>query len=113
MTKWKKQPDSTGDWLWVMMWSCGCCVRKCGIATVYEYDDSDNFNEYGVGSGWEQGDICLVPSRFLVCFEGLAEQDRKYFTPTDITGWLKTGLPPYNWEEERELKYDLVRRNSK
>jgi hypothetical protein len=34
-SKWQReQPATEGDWLWVEMWGCGCCVRNCGIAFV-------------------------------------------------------------------------------
>jgi len=37
---WKDKPDSPGDWLWVSMWSCDCCVAKSGIAFVQNVDDA-------------------------------------------------------------------------
>lgn len=37
--KWQKErPAETGDWLWAVMWSCGCCVHSSGIAEIYEDD---------------------------------------------------------------------------
>ena len=27
-------PIEPGDYLWVYMWGCNCCVAKCGIVTL-------------------------------------------------------------------------------
>lgn len=32
---WKRKPDSEGDWLWCVLYSCGCCAYKSGIGYYY------------------------------------------------------------------------------
>lgn len=37
---WQKElPQKEGDYLWVIMWSCNCCIHKNGIVTVHEIID--------------------------------------------------------------------------
>ena len=38
MSDWKPLPDSEGDWLWLVLWDCGCCVGQSGIAYIYDTD---------------------------------------------------------------------------
>lgn len=76
--KWQKEPpDSEGDWLWVKMWGCGCCVCRSGIAFCRLED-----NEYKIS--WEGSD-----------------QDGW------ITAWAKIDLPASGFEDEFEELIDV------
>jgi hypothetical protein len=41
-TEWVTEgyPQEEGDFLWVAMWSCDCCVRKSGVAFIFDVDDT-------------------------------------------------------------------------
>lgn len=42
--KWQREvPTEEGDWLWLCIWCCGCCVRSSGVGFVDE-DGVFNFN---------------------------------------------------------------------
>lgn len=36
MKRWQDRPDEVGDYLFVLMMECGCCVDCAGIGCVYQ-----------------------------------------------------------------------------
>tara|TARA_Y100000034_G_scaffold75549_1_gene90737 strand:+ start:3116 stop:3376 length:261 start_codon:yes stop_codon:yes gene_type:complete len=84
MRDWQKLPDSEGDWLWVEMWSCGCCVLGSGIAWVSKEINGDG--------DWQVG-------KFKISWEGKQPTLEKG-EPAMITGWKKVDLPPKKWAED-------------
>lgn len=38
------KPNESGNWVWIVYWNCGCCIRQCGVAYVYHNDDHDDTN---------------------------------------------------------------------
>jgi len=95
MEDWKKLPDSEGDWLWVEMWSCGCCVMKSGIAWVANPDEIEAtcWEVNGFKVSWE-------------CHSSKMPDLNDDGSPVEITGWKKVNLPPQEWTDEaisREL----------
>lgn len=87
---WQQElPQEPGDWLWVTMWGCGCCVHSCGIAYVFDAEEAD------------------TPERFLYTKDGkqlaISWESPKEKHPyihegkPDITAWMKVELPPYEW----------------
>ncbi|RJQ25048.1 hypothetical protein C4577_06595 [Candidatus Parcubacteria bacterium] len=97
---WQKElPNEEGDWLWVSMWSCGCCVSKSGIAWIhqvdpeYEKEHPENGvtpiiykgkNDKWLGISWENQ-------------EPYFENDDK--TKPIVTAWTKVKLPPKEWSD--------------
>lgn len=81
----KEFPQEVGDFLWVSMWGCDCCVNKSGIAWIHDVTGDDlpaihyQVGELTLGVSWEGTE----PS-----FEDLEKK-----VPI-IDGWLKLpGLP--------------------
>ena len=79
-TEWQRQPpDSPGEWLWIISWSCGC-VHQAGIAWVPSDDDLD------------QGPLDeVLPSGLRLSWEG---QRHEGASVEDVTAWRRIGLPP-------------------
>lgn len=91
---WQKEfPQENGDWLWVSMWGCACCIRESGIAWIHEvYPEDDNLppiyyqnkDDKWLGISWEGRKPCFL--------------DKEEKQP-DITAWMKIDLPPKEWSE--------------
>lgn len=76
--KWQKElPNTEGDWLWVIMWDCGCCIYKSGIVFVFK-DDRDTYQK--------------LPNDLSISWE--AEPLPEHNTIEHITAWMKIELPP-------------------
>lgn len=64
---WQREvPTEEGDWLWLCIWSCGCCVRSSGVAFVDE-EGVFHFNgnsEEDVSSVTAWAKIELPPQRW-------------------------------------------------
>ena len=76
MCDWKSKPDETGDWLWVCMWSCDCCVRCSGIVWITEEPD-----EHAVDLG----------NGFHLHWEG--SEPEHGLDVEEITAFMKVALP--------------------
>lgn len=35
-------PDDAGEYQWLSVWGCGCCIRKNGIVLIEKRDDADS-----------------------------------------------------------------------
>ena len=90
---WSKElPQTEGDYLWVAMWGCDCCVRKNGVVTIRDVtnacaewleDVKDNFT-YTTKEG--KTFMFLGPDEDMPDLE-----DGKY---PEVDGWLElTSLP--------------------
>ena len=75
--EWSKElPQAEGDYLWICMWSCGCCVRQSGICWVYpdSEKDDDKCYVYETKDGrklrisWEGGIVPIVQNALDVDF---------------------------------------------
>ena len=85
-TDWRREPpDKCGDWLWVTVWSCGCCVMQCGIAWVQPLEENDE-QPYD----WQYGHwkVSFVPNQ-PVMRDGNPH----------ITAWRHIQLPPFEWAD--------------
>jgi hypothetical protein len=78
-------PDTKGDWLWVEMWGCGCCVHKCGVAWVHDEVDLNDpppihyaLTNTVLGISWEGNKPTF--------------EDKEEKNPI-ITAWMKITLP--------------------
>jgi hypothetical protein len=76
-------PQESGDFLWVAMWGCDCCVHKSGIAWVYDVT-GDKEEELPL-THYQVGDKVLG-----ISWEGA----EPYFKDNDkkapiVDGWLK------------------------
>ncbi len=86
--KWQAElPNAPGDWLWVTLWGCECCVRAAGIANIHELEsESDGPRESEFSFAGQHGE------RYVINWES---QTRPYFEG-DIpkpTAWAKIDLP--------------------
>jgi hypothetical protein len=80
MTEWRREPpDEPGDWLWVSMWDCDCCVRDSGIAWVIDEHDEQ---------ACDTTDLEKLPSGLFISWERSNPQIVNL-----VTGWLKLDLP--------------------
>jgi hypothetical protein len=93
---WKPLPDSPGDWLWILLWSCKCCIFRSGIAFVMSTKDWDE-KDFGVSEerlpgdlalGWEGSRDSYGPGNDgkAVCYKMEIDQ---------VTAWAKISLPAY------------------
>ena len=85
--KWQRElPDSEGEWLWLMQWTCGC-VHKSGIAWVYKDDRGS--------------ESCIkLPSGLYLSWEGSKFWDGQ--TIKEPNAWAKIELPPVEWAENHD-----------
>tara|TARA_Y100000310_G_C20534324_1_gene740090 strand:+ start:121 stop:444 length:324 start_codon:yes stop_codon:yes gene_type:complete len=89
--KWQKEkPDSEGDWLWVEMWTCNCCVHRSGIAWVQKVDmEKDGYSDK------EKEDFLAdhedLGNNFYLHWQG--SRPDKYVTIDTVTAWMKLPLP--------------------
>lgn len=78
--KWQKEkPAADGDWLWAVMWSCGCCVHSSGIAEIREDDATP------AGYVYEAGGKKMAARWGSI---------NKPINPETITHWARIDLPP-------------------
>lgn len=83
MNDWKHLPDSEGDWLWVVVWDCGCCVAGSGIAYVYDTDPDQ------IEPSPEYADCQHKIDGFTISWEGTIPK----FSFEEIKHWTKIELP--------------------
>lgn len=87
-TVWRTElPDEPGDWLYVKMWSCGCCPCFVGIADIWLLEPGDE-----VGNG--RFDYEIGGRKFGVCWQTNTPPhvvDGKI----DVDGWMKIDTPAY------------------
>jgi len=101
MTEWKDLPDSEGDWLWVYMWDCGCCVAKCGICWVTEYITPENEDD----ERYYEGGFLIPPDNKLCIHWETREElrpdmvDGKFW----VNGFMKIDLPDRKNEEFEDV----------
>lgn len=82
--KWSKHlPTKYGDYLWVVMWDCNCCVQNCGIAFVL------NPKDYRPD---ENGHLYIYSDEFAISWEGKKPFFLEDGTPY-ITHWTPCLLP--------------------
>lgn len=103
MTWQKELPNSEGDWLFVIMWECGCCAIDVGLVDMTLYDDTkETYEQYT-----EQGRI-LLSNGFWLRWEP-EPQTWKYLKKKNqiatlkdmnITAWQKITLPPIERSED-------------
>ena len=103
MTWQKELPNSEGDWLFVIMWGCGCCVIDVGFVDLIKDDgEEDTYQQYT-----EQGRI-LLPHGLWLSWEPephrwkyLKKKSGKVtLEDMDITAWQKMTLPPKDFINE-------------
>lgn len=84
---WQQElPDSPGDWLWLNVWSCGCCIHRSGVATV---DDDEQKSDH-----WLK-----IKDGLYLTWAGQAAFENQ---PLDFpTAWAKLELPPADWPNEK------------
>ncbi len=95
--KWQKDlPDSEGDWLFVIMWECGCCVQDVGFVDIIKHDgEQETYEQYivqerillsnGLWLSWEP-----EPSMWKY----LKKKNKNLtLNDMDITAWQKITLP--------------------
>lgn len=75
-------PEEQGDYLWVNIWGCNCCVRSSGICWIREVEPEDS-PEYS----WQSKN-----GKLLGLFDSGVSL-RLVGTP-DIDYFLKLKLPP-------------------
>ena len=93
---WQQEfPQTEGDWLWVNMWGCACCIHKSGIAYVSDYTGADDLPPivYTDNKGKLLG----------ISWEG----QKPHFNDAEekcpqITAWAKIKLPPKKWAEREQ-----------
>jgi hypothetical protein len=72
----KELPEESGDYLWVLMWTCDCCVNRSGIAWIEEATPEDKPNFYyeknGKGFGIWWG---VDEKQWPTVFDGMPEVD--------------------------------------
>lgn len=88
---WRRElPDREGDWLWVIVSSCGCCVINCGIAYVYDYagaTDKERAERLKTATA--------LQDTLLLSFESHNSPP----AVDDVTAWAQVELPPKEWSE--------------
>lgn len=92
-----KLPQEPGDYLWVNMFMCDCCVSESGIAFVYYVDEYGTENKKAplykndagqlMGISWEG-----QPPKSNIEKDGVIT----YF----VESWMKINLPPSNYSIE-------------
>jgi hypothetical protein len=87
-------PQEKGDYLWVTMWGCNCCVRKSGIAWITDVEGADPENMPAINYKTHDG------KHLGIYWEG-TEPPFIGSSPTkpDIDGWLKVSLPKHKREK--------------
>jgi hypothetical protein len=73
-------PEEQGDYLWVNIWGCNCCVRSSGICWIREVEPEEN-PEYS----WTAKNGKLL---------GLFDVSLRLDGTPDIDYFLKLKLPP-------------------
>jgi hypothetical protein len=85
MSDWKQEiPSITGDWLWIHMMQCGCCVDDCGVCFIFDSVDIS----YNKDRVWKNGNLC---------FEWYGSKPRFNGDTPMVTAWRKIDLPPHEW----------------
>ena len=80
MTWLEDYPQEKGNYLWVSVWGCDCCVRKSGIAWIYDVKDYHADEMPSINYHTQEG------KHLGISWEG-AEPDFCEGKP-DIDGWL-------------------------
>ncbi len=82
-------PQEEGDFLWVTMWGCNCCVNKSGIAWVHDVEGADPENMPPINYKTEDG------KHLGISWEGTTPyfKDNDQTKPT-IDGWMKVSPLP-------------------
>lgn len=84
-TEWQRElPNSPGEWLWIIQWSCGC-VQKSGIAWVPEPD-------------WCPDGLEPLPNGLHLSWEGSKPWETAKVEY--VLAWRKIKLPPLEWCEQ-------------
>ena len=82
---WQKDlPDSPGDWLWIIMWECNCCVYKTGIAWIINNEEEPNTSD----------SLIRLPSGLLLSWENQKPYENTELE--EITAWCKIELPNFD-----------------
>lgn len=98
MQDWIKEglPQEPGDYLWVAMWGCNCCVRQNGIAwikTVEGVTSTDPKDTEWNGSPPDH----LYKNKAGQVMELNFGKEKPYYSEEvkewDVDGWLKLELP--------------------
>lgn len=94
MNDWKLKPDESGDWIWVSMLSCNCCVDQAGSAhlAIYNNPDKDSIMTF------EKSNKMSKIDKFWCHWESGPPM-----TKTVIHGWLKVELPDRDFIDNSEL----------
>lgn len=102
MTWQKELPNSEGNWLFVIMWECGCCAIDTGFVDIIKNDEEEGtYLEY-----LEQGRI-LLPNGFWLSWEPephtwryLKKKNKKVtLEDMEITAWSPIEYPPKEYSQ--------------
>ena len=87
---WEKElPQTEGDYLWVVMWSCNCCIRRSGVVAVLDKGEYDKDGEYKDNFHYTTKD-----DKVLTMFGPKEDLPDFIEGKPDVDGWLKlTDLP--------------------
>lgn len=93
MSEWVKMPTEPGNYLWVKMWSCGCCNLFSGICWVTDTKVNPEILKF---PSW-----VIQGKELCIHFEGCGEFSKPQMIDgvPDVTAYLKIELPPYEWSE--------------